>query len=318
MAHNLNEVNGVASMAYTGEVPWHGLGQHVEGEAMTAEQALKMANLDYDLTKEPIFTRYRDTIIPIESQFAVVRLDTQEALGVVGSKYSIIQNKECFNFFDPVVDRGEAVYHTVGALGKGEKVWILAKLPKTVQLLNRPKDVMELYLLLTNSHDGSSTLRAKFTPVRVVCQNTLSAASCGGFEVSIRHTESYEAKLAQAHKVMGMVTKNIPVFEHNVNKLESRKLKLDEMDIFLNNLFAKEEVTEDSTRTKNIKEEIKTLYASGKGNQGESAWDAVNAVTEYVDHHRSVKNDGNLWVASNFGSGVAMREKAFDLAMQLV
>ena len=174
MSHNLNVTNNKTSMMYIGESPWHKLGTKLDKPA-TAFEAIQAAQLDFMVVKFPIKTVRHE--LPVENHFATVRTDTLQTLGVVGSRYEPIQNKDAFDAFDTLVGEGEAIYHTAGALGKGERIWLLAKLPDYIRVnLN---DIVEKYLLLVNSHDGSGSVKVKLTPIRVVCENTLSMALQG-------------------------------------------------------------------------------------------------------------------------------------------
>ena len=136
MAHNLLIQNGQASMFYIDEVPWHGLGVKLNGPA-TAQQAIQAANLDWPVIKLPLTAGSKH--IPVPDKFAVVRKTgnlvqkSDPVLGVVGKDYTPLQNREAFQFFDPIVGQNAAIYHTAGALGQGERVWILAKLPDAVE-----------------------------------------------------------------------------------------------------------------------------------------------------------------------------------------
>ena len=190
-------------MFYVGETPWHELATKLDRPA-TAHEAIKAAQLDYQVEKKPLRAIvYHTRHSPVDDHYATVRMDTREVLGIVGNRYSPIQNRDAFSFFDSLVGSDEAIYHTAGALGKGERIWILAKLPSYIKV--KGEDIVEKYLLLTNSHDGSSLVRAKLTPVRVVCSNTLTAALDGmEEEVRIRHTPNSTAKLEQAHKLLGL------------------------------------------------------------------------------------------------------------------
>jgi phage/plasmid-like protein (TIGR03299 family) len=175
MAHDISTTNGKPAIAYFGDTPWHGLGTRLE-EPANAELAIQAAGLDYQVELQDMTTP-RGSLVP--GRKAVVRSDTDDVLGVVSDSYTTIQNHECFSFLDSIVSAGELKYHTAGALGKGEKVWMLAKLPGEIRLKDS-EDVTEQYLLLSNSHDGRSALRVFFTPIRVVCANTLGAAERRG------------------------------------------------------------------------------------------------------------------------------------------
>ncbi len=153
MVHNLAETNGRTAMMYTGESPWHRLGTKLDNPA-TAEEAIIAAGLDYDVMLADLQTTGG---LAVPHRKAVIRSDNYSVLGVVGNNYLPIQNKECFTFLDSVVADGALRYHTAGALGKGERIWLLAKLPDQIRIKNS-EDVTDKYLLLSNSHDGTSSL----------------------------------------------------------------------------------------------------------------------------------------------------------------
>jgi len=165
MPHDLATTNGQTAMMYSGPTPpWHGLGTQLD-EPATAAEAIEAAGLNYHVDLRPIET---DDGIPIPQRKAVIRSDSNQVLGVVGNSSCPVQNHQCFGFLDAVVEDGRLRYHTAGALGKGEKVLMLAKLPGELRIKNS-EDVTEKFLLLSNSHDGSSALRVFFSPIRFVC-----------------------------------------------------------------------------------------------------------------------------------------------------
>jgi phage/plasmid-like protein (TIGR03299 family) len=172
MAHELATTDGRMAMMYSGEVPWHRLGTRLH-EPATAREAITPAGLDYLAELQAIQTIDGT---PVPQRKAVVRSDSRDILGVVGNSYVPVQNHHAFTFLDAVVADGSLRYHTAGSLGKGERIWMLAKLPNDIQVKNSD-DVTEKFLLLSNSHDGSSSLRVFFTPIRVVCANTLAIAA---------------------------------------------------------------------------------------------------------------------------------------------
>jgi len=142
MPHNLNVTNGGVSMMYVGETPWHKLGTKLEKPA-TSEEAIQEAGLNFTVQKFRLQTATNN--LPVETHYATVRTDTMEVLGVVGSRYEPIQNKDAFRTFDALVGEGEAIYHTAGALGRGERIWLLAKLPDYIRV--NGNDVVEKYRL---------------------------------------------------------------------------------------------------------------------------------------------------------------------------
>lgn len=213
MAHNINysEQSGKHSFFSTKQKAWHNLGQII-ADYPTSAQAIAHAGLDYEVEKRKLFTvsgevivngETADAKIEVPNYFAAVRTDNDAVLGVVGKDYQIIQNRDAFSFFDSIVGGDGILYETAGALGKGERIFITAKLPDYIRVGS--DDLIEKYLFLTTSHDGSGSITAAFTPIRIVCANTLNAAMNNKTNaVRIRHTSNARQRLEQAHKVMGI------------------------------------------------------------------------------------------------------------------
>lgn len=219
MGHNIhfNEITGKHSFFSVKEKAWHGLGQIVDS-CVSSSDAISYAGLDYDVVKSPLFTTgitpdsgdgvtiYAPGQSTVPGYFATQRTDTGQVLGVVGSDYRVVQNRDAFTFFDSIADGKGIRYETAGGLGNGERIFITAKIDD--KIIVGKDDEIEQYLFLTNSHDGSGSITVAFTPVRVVCQNTLNAA-VGSLSsaVRIRHTASAKERLASAHKLMGMAAR---------------------------------------------------------------------------------------------------------------
>jgi phage/plasmid-like protein (TIGR03299 family) len=219
MAHNIHfdENTGKHSFFSVKEKAWHGLGQIVDNCELSSE-AIAYAGLDYDVVKSPLFTTgittgngdgvtiHEPGQATVPGYYATQRIDTGQVLGVVGSDYRVVQNRDAFTFFDSIADGKGIRYETAGGLGSGERIFITAKIDD--KIIVGKDDEIEQYLFLTNSHDGSGSITVAFTPVRVVCQNTLNAA-VGNLSsaVRIRHTASAKQRLASAHKLMGMAAK---------------------------------------------------------------------------------------------------------------
>ncbi len=321
MAHNLEEREGQASMFFTGDVPWHQLGRHLNKPA-TAAEAMEAARLDYNVVKRPMKAiingrQYSD----VPYAFATVRTDSNQVLGVVGARYEPVQNRDAFNFFDPLVDRAEAIYHTAGVLGRGEKIWLLAKLPDYIKV-GKKNDPVEKFVLLSNSHDGSSHIRVKMTPVRVVCNNTLTAALSGTeSEVRIKHTASAGDKLQEAHKVLELTNQLYKELDYIFNRMALRKVTSSQLIEYVKTLVPDNPVAESNTRTENTRNHIISLHdtvsdaAMHRGN----LFGVYNAVTGFVDHYSSQKDPNkqlrSIWFG---GSGEQLKRRAYTLAESML
>lgn len=206
MGHNINfnEQTGQHSFFSVQQKAWHGLGQIVEGYP-TSKEALQLAGLDFEVVKMPNIHRLADGAETVsDTSFFTYRTDNGAILGDrIGADYKIVQNTDAFSFFDAIVGGDGIQYETAGALGKGEKIFITAKLPDYIKVGS--DDLIEKYLFLTTSHDGSGSITAAFTPVRIVCQNTLNAALGNkSHTIKIRHTAGAQDRLKEAHRVMNI------------------------------------------------------------------------------------------------------------------
>lgn len=354
MAHDLMIVEGRASMFYTGAPPWHGLGQRLPGPA-TASQAIVAAGLDWDVLKLPLYAVAERSLLEVPGKFALVpgdRWGTPECpvFGVVGESYCALQNRDAFGFFDAIVASGDgAVYHTAGALGRGERIWILARLPGAREVA--PGDVVEPYVLLSNSHDGTSSVQLKFTPIRVVCQNTLNAALRDGPTIRVSHDGKLTEKLAAARARLGFHSLGIdqpaarnedgPIAENLRSLLDAgtnalfeaftrmTEVTLDRAAPYLQAVFpdSTSKDPDDHQRIAEARLFSDWFFRNGTGNTGSGVagtlWAAYNGVTEYVDHRggrtpaRPVSPERRLrsmW----FGTGASVKARALDEALKLL
>lgn len=331
MAHNLNYSNGRYNMFYYGDTPWHGYGKKLETRA-TAAIALQEAGLDYTVTKLP-----NHHFVPKEmggkgeyftspDSFSTVRTDTGQVLGSrVGPGYTVLQNADALNFLDPIVERDEAIYETAGALGKGEVIWLLAKLPEHIRVrVNGKDDEVKEYVLLANSHNGSMSAVARFTPIRVVCNNTLSAALRGKSDsvVRVSHTSNIKARIEQAYKTLGLYNKLAEQLAVAYQRMADTKVADAMVRKTLASFVPKHD--EDSYY-KAVLDELVRLYHEGQGSELAcgTAWGIYNAVTEYADHvvrgdkdtkGRAERLTSSAW----FGQRADMKDQAFKQIMQLV
>lgn len=321
MSDMINASRGKNAMMYVGDVPWHGKGVQCK-ELQTAEDCIVKAEMDFKVEKRPllaIIDAKTNHFVSVPRKFATVRLDTNEVLGTVGAKYHVIQNVDAFKFFDSLVGKGEAIYETAGVLGNGERIWILAKLPGYIKVGG--KDIVNKYLLLTNTHDGSSVVRAKLTPIRVVCNNTLSVALRGSEqEVRVRHGQSAEEKLEEAHKILGLSNALYKDLEEIFKRMSLVNLTGNQLVDYVKTLVPDNEDAERNTRTENIRDKIIDLHDNGQGSQlaRGTLWGAYNSVTEYVDHVYNTTQVDKKLQSMWFGSGAKLKEKAFEVAKEML
>ncbi|HQZ66361.1 MAG TPA: DUF932 domain-containing protein [Planctomycetaceae bacterium] len=323
MAHDIATTNGKPAIAFFGDTPWHGLGTQLN-EPANAEQAIQAAGLDYRVDLQEMTTP-KGIVVP--SRKAVVRSDTDAVLGVVSDSYAPIQNRDCFSFLDSVVSTGELKYHTAGALGNGEKVWMLAKLPGEIRLKDS-EDVTEQFLLLSNSHDGRSALRVFFTPIRVVCANTLGAAERRGqgSGVSIVHKGDVRTRTAEARELLGLASRFYSQTAQLADALASYYPTTGELQHYFEQIYPDRDGSANS-RARNVREQLLHLFEHGRGqNIPETrltAWSAFNAVTEFVDHHRSSRGESDAARKASrlnsawFGSGVEIKAQAWAAAIEM-
>jgi phage/plasmid-like protein (TIGR03299 family) len=315
MTHNIETKNGRASIVFAGQTPWHRLGQKVEN-AFDSQTALQEGGLDF--TVEKVGIQCIDSPETIPNRFALRRTDTKDVLGVVTDFYKPLQNREAFAFFDGIFGKDKARYEVAGVLGKGEKVWLLAKLPGEFAIAGQ--DVLGKWLLLTNGHDTNEPVRARFTAIRVVCQNTLSAALRGKeSEVRIQHIGDVQKKLEIAGKLLksaGLYFDELQtVFRGFAKKQVTRKiLRQFAVDVVSDRGDKFEDLTGAAKKTVS---RIEDLHDTGAGHDLKSVrgtlWGAYNAVTEMVDHERTGKTLGFILD----GRGAELKQRAFTVAQEM-
>ncbi len=332
MAHNINfnEAKGQHAFFSVKQPAWHGLGQIVQ-DYPTSAAAIAFAGLDYQVIKAPIFAKGNglSESFPIPDQYATLRTDTKAVFGVVGKDYQIVQNTDAFAFFDAIVGGGDGIlYETAGALGNGERIFITAKLPGYIRVGNGD-DVTEKYIFLTTSHDGSGSITAAFTPVRIVCQNTLNAALRTATNVvRIRHTAGAKERLEQAHRVMGVADtlsmqlegifnnwSKVPIEDSHVKKLIQLALCPNRETFDLLKKGADGELSSVYKNACNaafeyaMADDAQTM-ATTKG----TLFGAYNAVTGYYQNVRNFKNGEDKLKSICLGGTAQLRgQKAFDL-----
>lgn len=313
----------VETMFSVREVPWHGLGEIVS-DTLDSEQALVKAGLAWSVVKRPVYYTRNvggvDHYTQVPDQYATVRVDRDEVLGIVSGRYKIVQNREAFAFTDALIGTGEVRYETAGALRGGRRVWLLAHLGREVQILG---DAVEPFLLFTNGHDGLYAVKVALTPVRVVCQNTLNLALEGARRSwSIMHTMNVHQQLHEARRVLGLATTYVDRLAAEAEELAATPVPRSKWEEIVGQLIS---MPDDATSR--VKERVQTdratlvsrMYVPDLANFVHTGWGAVNAVADF-EAHRPPSRETPSWRERRFESitdGGTLLDKTYSLVTSL-
>ena len=279
----------VESMFSAVETPWHRIGNITEN-ALNSRQAIKQAGLDWTVGLRPLVTFTDDNeteghMIDVPTHFATVRETDNKLLGVVGDRYTVVQNRECFEFLDTVVDDSEATYETAGSLKEGKIVWMLLNLGKEIKV---DDDKTVPYLLMTNSHDGSTSVRGLPTPIRVVCSNTLRLAITSraykGF--AFRHTQNVDGRINQARELLNLSYEYIDDFQLEMERLLDKEITDEKFYELLDDIMPVPATEENNvsqiSRINQQRAGVEKLWFEPEfATQQGSAWSLINAVSNW-------------------------------------
>lgn len=311
MAHNIN------SMAYHDKVPWHGLGTRLDHRG-TAREMIKAAGLDWWVERVSVPGSSQNRCQLVRKGRARLR-EPDLLLGMVTKRYEVLQNEDAFAFFDPIVGPDAAVFETAGALRDGERAWVLAKLPGEIRVTD--DDIVNKYLLLSNSHDGRHSVAARFTPIRVVCQNTLTMALTMGPTVRVAHTQSLHERLRQAEKLLGIIGLRFGELEATFREMLRVDMNRARLTEYLEAIFRDSADPDDEKAWERVLTDrawAAHFFEHGRGNIApgvvSTLWAAYNGVTEYVDHRATLVTAepslNSLW----FGDGYLKKARAYKVA----
>jgi phage/plasmid-like protein (TIGR03299 family) len=318
--------------SYVGrQAAWHRLGT-VTGNYLTWAEVQQNGGLDYAVFKSQLHDGLGrpvgawGTFRWNRADKLAGNRDAAVFLGVVGEDYQVIQHADGFRMIDALVASVDgAHYETAGALGNGERVWGLADLNLAVSV---GQDRQQGYLLFCTGHDGSLSHQYRICLTRVVCQNTLSAALSERTraKLTIRHTKNAKDKLEGVHDALASLRGDLLSVEEKLNFLASRRITRESLAAILERLFPKPKSDdgaekESSTRRNNVLAEILAAYESNDNNafpeQRGTAYNLLNAVTEYTDHTRSTRGNGNgRSESAMFGSGERLKAQAVDIIVE--
>lgn len=336
-------VAAVETMAHVGATPWHGNSKEVTNEAAMFDPSLFIdeACLNWEAEKRRLFREVVGTDGAMEhapaNAWEVIRKSDGAVLAdMVGERYTILQNKEAFEWFKPFLDLKEAALHTAGSLFGGSRIWVLAKLNRDPMEISAG-DIVEKYILLSHSHDGSLAVRAGFTPIRVVCNNTLSMAHSDQASklIRLKHSKNVHKNLENLRDIMNAVNAEFEATAEQYRLLASKSINQNDLRKYVKMVFkvdaedsviwpagerSKEQKELCSERQKNILEEVMKLVESGRGNTLPSVkgtyWAAYNGVTEYLSYVNGRNADNrlnSLW----FGVNSTLNKEALSAAVQL-
>jgi phage/plasmid-like protein (TIGR03299 family) len=327
MAHQIetNQITGKSEIAYVGKTPWHGLGQQLTKDA-SIETWQEQAGLSWKAVLSPTMFWPEGEVAPVEmpNQFVIHRNDNKKPLGVVTGRYKVHQPDEILGFFDTLAKSAGFSLEVAGAINGGKRIWALANTNREACVLG--DDSVKGYVLLSTSFDGTTSTIGQFTSIRVVCNNTLSAADKENApsRVSITHgTKFCEQTMSDK---LGIITSSFDEMMTRYKYLAHKDVTSGYVKQFLLDLFpptmqqvkingANQLVLAESRSYKNVLElfDGKGMGAELKGASG-TRWGLLNAVTEYIDHQRGHNADSrmnNAW----FGNGNRLKTQAEEILL---
>lgn len=320
-------------MMYVGETPWHRLGQKLL-HPPTAEQAIVAAGLDWRVMKKPVCVMDAGAWYEIPDRYAIVREDLWgkekcPIFATVSENYVPLQNREAFGFFDGLIDSKVATYETAGALGEGERVWVMAKLKDDLWIAK--KDQLERYILLANGHNAATAVRIVLTPIRVVCQNTLNwALKTKNDEFRVYHGPDMHKKLEAARDHLTEVLSQYDTLGARFEQMSKHSMTNGSLPKYLEAVFPEPERGRLSDKNhEKIVAEVKSRRAAceklaevGRGNElpgiRGSLWTAYNGVTEWADHRMRFTSAHQRFNSLFFGEASRVKTRALSQALILI
>lgn len=310
----------VETMAYAGETPWHGLGESVSNE-LTPAQMMKKAGCDWQVEKRPMTFMSNGQMKVVPGKKALVRSSDDKLLDVVGDDWNPIQNSDAFEFFSEYVLAGDMEMHTAGSLKEGRNVWALAKVKDSFTILG--DDRVDSYLLFSNPHQYGKAIDIRFTPIRVVCNNTLtlSLGSASKNGVKLGHRSTFNADMVK--ETLGLAHEKFAKYKEMAEFLASKKFTMDSLIKYYNEVFpfthkGNSSVDKVSDLSKTAQEAFAVLETQPGARFGEGTWwQALNSVTYLTDHKMGRAADTRLqsaWFGQNQARKIKAVNKAVDYA----
>jgi phage/plasmid-like protein (TIGR03299 family) len=317
MAHELEMINGVAQMAYAGDVPWHGLGVKVSND-LTPEQMLKAAGLDWTVDPVELFAEVGDRRLPTGHR-ALVRSSDQRVLDVITDDWNPVQNAEAFDFFNDFVAAGDMEMHTAGSLKDGKIVWALAAVKESFELFGG-KDKVDAYLHFTNPHSYGQSIDVRFTPIRVVCNNTLTLSlnTKSKNMVKVSHRREFDGDMVK--EALGVAKDKLAKYKEMAEYLSKKRYTNESVVDYFKRVFPVLTTKTESEKvlSKSAERGLDIINLSqqpgaefGKG----TWWEVFNAVTYMTDHEIGRSVDSRL-TSAWYGANKNLKTKALETAVE--
>ncbi len=312
----------IDTMAYTGQTPWHGLGNLLPAQ-QSLDTWLHAAGMNWTIEQSDVMFNVASDALHIRldaDNKVLYRSDTLEPLSVVSQRYNVVQPHEVLHFYQDLVEAGGFELETAGSLKGGRKLWALARTGQDLTL--KGGDVVKSYLLLATSCDGSLCTTAQFTSLRVVCNNTLQIAlrdSTGSIKVP--HSTQFDAAAVKAS--LGLGLSHWDTFAAQTQALAQRPVAPEEALRFFSDLLAQPlDADNHIVLTRPVQRLYELYQGAALGSELTSArhtaWGLVNAVTEHVDHHRRARSQDHRLDSAWFGQGAQLKTQALHQALTLL
>lgn len=309
-------VANVETMMSVVEVPWHKEGRILNAPP-TAAEGIEAAGLNWTVEKRPIYAAGAiGEVLDCDEHRAIVRTTDRKVLGVVGDGHEPVQNRDAFDFMDPMIKSGKIALETAGSLDGGKRIWVMGKVGEADVT---PGDTVAQYLLFTTGHTGAHGNVIKPTGVRVVCQNTVNAALADGVQgITLRHTASVHARLREAAAAFARAERGFSETVEAWRSLAAKRCRDDAFEAFVAELVPTDEKVSD-TRREIVREGLRLARRNSPGSDMPGVrgtwWAAYNAVTWHVTHGgRERPADKRLDSMWN-GAGATLAKRAYDLAL---
>ena len=309
----------VETMAYAGEVPWHGLGVPVSND-LTPVQMMEKAGLDWTVDECESFVEYRGEKIPT-GQKSLVRSSDAKVLTNVGPDWNPVQNEQAFEFFSEYVFAGDMEMHTAGSLKGGQVVWALAKVKESFEIFDG--DQVDSYLLFSNPHQYGKSIDVRFTPIRVVCNNTLSLSLGMQADRSVKIGHRVEFNPSEVKEALGIATEKLATYKEMAEYLGGKRFSMDKLIEYYNTVYPRtsDKRVQDKklsveTLSRNAKQCLDVLETQPGAEFAEGSWwQAYNSVTFVTDHVQGRSVDNRMHSAW-FGANQARKRTALETAIE--